>query len=158
MIYELEHYSVSGMSTGTLCSSLSLLLLCSPPIVLCSVKKCHPAGWKGERKKRKPIASLYLCAFRRFLSSAPLSVNRYLENIHMMLLGSGWRRSGRISVQSKAKKNVSLRTKALSVWQIKKSYLWKWLLRILFTPSGLFRRILLILGQSSSHFCTCHSS
>lgn len=58
MIYELEHYSVSGMSTGTLCSSLSLLLLCSPPIVLCSVKKCHPAGWKGERKKEN---SLRLC-------------------------------------------------------------------------------------------------
>lgn len=120
-------------------------------------KKCHPTGWKGEcLKKRKLIASLYLCAFRRFLSSAPLSVNRYLENIHMMLLGSGSRRSGRISVQSK-KKCVASNKSSFSLTN-KKSYLWKWLRRILFTPSGLFRRIPLILGQSSSHFCTCHSS
>lgn len=58
---------------------------------------------KVSVKKRKLISSLYLCAFQRFLSSAPLSVNRYLENIHMMLLGSGSQRSGRISVQSKKK-------------------------------------------------------
>lgn len=59
-------------------------------------------------------------------------------------------------------KNVSLRTKAPSVWQIK-SYLWiKNLkishLRFFSHPPVISTCVLLILRQSSSHFCTCHSS
>lgn len=108
-------------------------------------------------KKRKLIASLYLCAFRRFLSSAPLSVNRYLENIHMMLLGSGsrseWEDQCTVKKKSVAsnKSSFSLTNKKIIPVKVAASHSFH-------APPGLFRRIPLILGQSSSHFCTCHSS
>lgn len=92
-----------------------IFVLTTDCLVQCK-KNVIPQVGKVSVKKGNSSRLCISVLFRRFLSSAPLSVNRYLENIHMMLLGSGSRRSGRISVQSK---NVSLRTKALSVWQIK---------------------------------------
>lgn len=123
------------MSTGTLCCCISTKSLYFVFTIDCPVQCKKSSGRFKRWARKKLILSLYCCVHCSrvvvlFSHLVSLSVNHYLENVHIIMLV-------RLKLVEKwenlctVKKNVLLRTKTLSVWQIK-TYLWKWLVCFFF--------------------------